>query len=138
MHVGVSSLASGLTLEVQAHRSGYCRQDTQGKVPPRNEISSGKAEVIQPLFDVEDVCKAVHKSNIRVPTCCSADAGRCVFHLLQVFGPSREEVTGDCRTLSNEEQHDLYSFAKYYSSDEMKDDEMDRSCGMCAEEEKYT
>ena len=82
MHVGVSSLASGLTLEVQAHRSGYCRQDTLGKVPPRNEISSGKAEVIQPVFDVEDICKAVIESNTQVVTCCSADAGRCVPHLL--------------------------------------------------------
>lgn len=78
VHVGVSSLASGLTLEVQAHRSGYCRQDTLGKVPPRNEISTGKAEVIQPVFDVEDICKAVLETNSQVLTCCSADAGRYV------------------------------------------------------------
>jgi Caenorhabditis elegans protein of unknown function (DUF976). len=89
VHVGVSSLASGLTLEVKAHKSGYCRQDTQGKVPPRNEISSGKAEVMQPVFDVEDICKAVHESNTQVLTCCSADAGRCVLHLLHIFGPKR-------------------------------------------------
>jgi hypothetical protein len=59
-------------------------------VPPRNEISNGKAEVIHPVFDVEDVCRAVHKANIRVPTYCSADAGRCVFHLLKIFQPNRE------------------------------------------------
>lgn len=82
VHVGVSSLASGLTLEVQAHRSGYCLQDALGKVPPKNEISSGKAEVIQPVFDVQDICKVVHESNTPVLTYCSADAGRCVLHLL--------------------------------------------------------
>jgi hypothetical protein len=76
VHVGVSSLATGLTLEQQAHRSGYCRKDVQGKLPPRNEISSGKAEVIQPLFDVEDVCREADKAKMRVPVCCSSDAGR--------------------------------------------------------------
>jgi hypothetical protein len=46
-------------------------------------------------------------------------------------------VTGDWRKLYNGELCDLYSLAKYYSNDQMKDDEMGRSCGMCAEEEKY-
>ncbi|XP_023715605.1 pyroglutamyl-peptidase 1 isoform X2 [Cryptotermes secundus] len=76
VHVGVSTLATGLTLELQAHKSGYCRKDVQGKLPPSHEVSSGKAEVIQPMFDVEDVCKAVDKAKIRVPVCCSSDAGR--------------------------------------------------------------
>jgi pyroglutamyl-peptidase len=76
VHVGVSSLATGLTLELQAHKSGYCRKDVEGKIPPRNEISSGKSEVIQPVFDVEDVCREVDKAKIRVPVCCSSDAGR--------------------------------------------------------------
>jgi hypothetical protein len=76
VHVGVSNFATGLTLELQAHKSGYCGKDVQGKLPPRNEVSSGKADVIQPMFDVEDVCKAVNKAKIRVPVCCSSDAGR--------------------------------------------------------------
>jgi pyroglutamyl-peptidase len=76
VHVGVSNLATGLTLELQAHKSGYCRKDVEGKIPPRNEISSGKSEVIQPVFDVEEVCKEVDKAKIRVPVCCSSDAGR--------------------------------------------------------------
>jgi len=124
VHVGVSSLANGLTLEVQAHRSGYCRQDTLGKVPPRNEISSGKAEVIQPVFDVEDICKVVLESNTQVLTCCSADAGRCVHHLLH----------------RRQERVALWGVSGFYVSAKIvqmiKDDEMDRSCGMCVEEGK--
>lgn len=76
VHVGVSSFATGLTLEQQAHKSGYCGKDVEGKLPPRNEVSSGKAEVIQPVFDVEEVCKAVDKAKIQVPVCCSSNAGR--------------------------------------------------------------
>jgi hypothetical protein len=55
--------------------------DVEGKIPPRNEISSGKFEVIQPVFDVEDVCREVDKAKIRVPVCCSSDAGRYFIYL---------------------------------------------------------
>jgi hypothetical protein len=80
--VGVSNLATGLTLELQAHKSGYCRRDTEGKLPPRNEICGGKAEVIQPMFDVEDLCREVDKAKIGVPTICSSDAGRYFIFLI--------------------------------------------------------
>jgi hypothetical protein len=29
--------------------------------------------------------------------------------LRRIFGPKRDEVTGDCKKLRNEELHDLYS-----------------------------
>jgi hypothetical protein len=29
--------------------------------------------------------------------------------VLRIFGPKRDEVTGDCRKLHNEELHNLYS-----------------------------
>jgi hypothetical protein len=74
--VGVSRLATGLTLEQQAHKSGYCQTDVEGKLPPRNEVSSGKTEVIRPLFDVKDVCKEVDSIKIGIPTFCSTNAGR--------------------------------------------------------------
>jgi hypothetical protein len=32
-----------------------------------------------------------------------------VYHLRRIFGPQRDEVTGKCRKLHNEELHDLYS-----------------------------
>ncbi|KDR16265.1 hypothetical protein L798_09684, partial [Zootermopsis nevadensis] len=76
VHVGVSGLATGLTLEQEAHKSGYCKTDVEGKLPPRNEVGSGKAEVIRPLFDVEDVCKEVDNTEIGIPTFCSSNAGR--------------------------------------------------------------
>jgi hypothetical protein len=76
VHVGVSRFATGLTLEQKAHKSGYCQTDVEGKLPPRNEVSSGKIEVIHPLFDVEDVCKEVDSIKVGIPTFCSSDAGR--------------------------------------------------------------
>jgi pyroglutamyl-peptidase len=76
VHVGVSSLATGLTLEQEAHKSGYCRSDIKGKLPPGNEASCGKTEVIRPLFDLEDVCKEVGNTKIGIPTFCSSNAGR--------------------------------------------------------------
>jgi hypothetical protein len=33
--------------------------------------------------------------------------------LRRIFGPKRDEVTGEWRKLHNEEFHDLYSFSKY-------------------------
>ncbi|XP_069685828.1 pyroglutamyl-peptidase 1 [Periplaneta americana] len=76
VHVGVSSIASGLTLELKAHRSGYCREDVAGELPPRNECSCGRADVIKPVFDVDDVCRELEKAKIAVPVCCSSNAGR--------------------------------------------------------------
>jgi hypothetical protein len=29
--------------------------------------------------------------------------------VLKIFGPKRDEITGDCRRLNNEERRDLYS-----------------------------
>jgi len=41
--------------------------------------------------------------------------------LRRIFGPKREEVTGDWRKLHNEELRILY-YAKYYYGDEIKKD----------------
>ena len=79
VHVGVSSIADGLTLESQAHKAGYCRNDVEGEIPPGLECCSGKADVIQPLFDVHHVGKLVEKSNIGIPVCISSNAGRWEF-----------------------------------------------------------
>jgi hypothetical protein len=46
----------------------------------------------------------------------------------KLFGPKRDKVTGGRRTLHNE-LHDLLH-AKYYLSDQIKKNEMCRTCGV--------
>jgi hypothetical protein len=41
-----------------------------------------------------------------------------------IFGPKRDEVTGDWRKLHNEELNDLYSSSKYCSWDKIENNEM--------------
>jgi hypothetical protein len=48
--------------------------------------------------------------------------------LRRIFEPKREDVEGGCRTLHNEELHNLYASPKYYSGDQMKEDEIGGTC----------
>jgi hypothetical protein len=41
--------------------------------------------------------------------------------LRRIFGPKRDEVTGEWRKLHNEELHILYSSPKYYWADQVKE-----------------
>jgi hypothetical protein len=65
-----------LTLESQAHKAGYCRNDVEGEIPTGLEYCGGKADVIQPLFDIHYVRKQMEKANVGIPVCISSDAGR--------------------------------------------------------------
>jgi len=40
--------------------------------------------------------------------------------LKRIFGPQRDEVTGEWRKLHNEELNDLYCSIKYYSGDNIE------------------
>jgi hypothetical protein len=44
--------------------------------------------------------------------------------LSRIFGPKRDEVTGEWRRLHNEELYDLYSLTKYYLGDQIEKNEM--------------
>jgi hypothetical protein len=55
--------------------------------------------------------------------------------LRRIFGPKREEVAGGWRRLHNEELHILY-FTKYYSGDQIKEEEMGGSYSMHRRDEK--
>jgi len=48
--------------------------------------------------------------------------------LRRIFGPKREEVTGEWRRLHNEELYDLYS-TQYCAGDKIEKNEMDWACG---------
>jgi hypothetical protein len=49
--------------------------------------------------------------------------------LLRIFGPERDEVTGEWRRLHNEELHNLYCSPNIFSGDQIKKNEMGRECG---------
>jgi hypothetical protein len=54
--------------------------------------------------------------------------------LRRISGPRRDEVTGKCRKLHNEELRDLYSSPSMIRT--VKEDEMGRSCSMNERESK--
>jgi len=53
--------------------------------------------------------------------------------LRRIFGPERDEVTGEWRKLHNEELNDLYCFTKYCSGDKIEKNEMGRACSAYGE-----
>jgi hypothetical protein len=48
--------------------------------------------------------------------------------LRRIFGPKRDEVTGGWRKLHNKELHNFVLFTKYNKYDQVKEDEMGRTC----------
>jgi hypothetical protein len=48
-----------------------------------------------------------------------------------IFGPKRDEVTGEWRRLHNEELHHVYSSPRYYMGAQIKEVEMGEACSMC-------
>ena len=46
----------------------------------------------------------------------------------RIFGPKRDEVTGEWGKLHKEELNDLYSSSKYYSGDQIEKNEMGGAC----------
>jgi hypothetical protein len=49
--------------------------------------------------------------------------------LRKVFGPKRDEVTGEWRKLHNEELNDLYFLTQYCAGGKIETNEMGRACG---------
>jgi hypothetical protein len=49
--------------------------------------------------------------------------------LRKVFGPKRDEVTGQWRKLYNEELNDLYYLTQYCAGGKIETNEMGRACG---------
>ena len=75
VHIGVSGIATELTLEKLAHRSGYCKLDVKGNTPVSG-CCYGEDECIVPELDIEKICKEINDKNEVVKTCVSTDAGR--------------------------------------------------------------
>jgi hypothetical protein len=49
--------------------------------------------------------------------------------LRRIFGPKRDELTGQWRKLHNEELHNLYSSPDYYYADQIEENEVGGPCG---------
>lgn len=75
VHVGVSSVATGITIERVAHRSGYARTDCNGKSQLAGSCTYGSEECLRTKIDVDKLCR--HLSTIsKLKFCTSSNAGR--------------------------------------------------------------
>lgn len=76
IHVGVSGIASELTLEQQAHNDGYDKGDVLGKCPDQNCCVDGADNCIASELDMQCVCHDINNSGIDVKAVVSLDPGR--------------------------------------------------------------
>ncbi|XP_072942397.1 pyroglutamyl-peptidase 1-like [Epargyreus clarus] len=77
LHVGVSGLAKELTLELQAHKKGYQRQDYFDKCPPNHSCPADGAIRLHTKLDVERICQEYNEAKVAETTAVtSKDAGR--------------------------------------------------------------
>ena len=75
MHVGVSCLATCLTIECQANSKGYKGPDIFDEIPEENNITQ---DTCKTKCDVKKVCEIINKksSETECKACISTDAGR--------------------------------------------------------------
>lgn len=78
VHVGVSGIATELTLEQLAHNDGYDKLDTQGKCPSSQCCvdDQDKNCVLVSGIDMEKVCAKINSSDIKAKAKVSHDPGR--------------------------------------------------------------
>jgi hypothetical protein len=57
--------------------------------------------------------------------------------LRRIFGPRRDQMTGNWRKLHNKELHKLYSSPNIISMMQVKEDEMGRACSTNEGDEEY-
>ena len=80
VHVGVSPIADKLTLEHQAHNTGYVKPDVRSKCPPDQCCVSSCPETIRTsCLDMRKLMESVNedcsKQGMGVESCVSEDAG---------------------------------------------------------------
>ncbi|KAK7484584.1 hypothetical protein BaRGS_00024216 [Batillaria attramentaria] len=77
VHVGVSGIATEITLEQQAHNDGYDKPDVQGKCPDTHCCVEEKDQccLLVSGINMNQVCKRVNDAGT-VKACVSDDAGR--------------------------------------------------------------
>ena len=78
VHVGVSGIATELTLEQQAHNDGYDKIDIQGKCPTSQCCVDEREKecVLVSGIDMEKVSSKVNEAGIKIKAKVSHDPGR--------------------------------------------------------------
>ena len=76
VHVGVSGLATELTLEQQAHNSGYDKTDVCGEHPTMHCCVEGAEDCLVSEIDMKYVCAEVNNAGLKVKAVVSHDPGR--------------------------------------------------------------
>jgi pyroglutamyl-peptidase len=80
VHVGVSSLAKKVTLELQAHNDGYDKPDVKSCFPQENCCLPCGSSVEKTCLDLDKICNNVNLTSeelsLGVEACLSEDAGR--------------------------------------------------------------
>uniref|UniRef100_A0A3Q3W276 Uncharacterized protein n=1 Tax=Mola mola TaxID=94237 RepID=A0A3Q3W276_MOLML len=76
VHVGVSGLATTVTLEHCSHNKGYKRLDNCGFCPASHCCMENGPDCIHSVLDMDAVCKMVNGSGLGVTLSVSQDAGR--------------------------------------------------------------
>ncbi|KAK5859781.1 hypothetical protein PBY51_021309 [Eleginops maclovinus] len=76
VHVGVSGLATTVTLEQCGHNKGYKRLDNCSFCPASQCCMNSGPDCIHSVLDMETVCKTVNDSDLGVTLSVSKDAGR--------------------------------------------------------------
>lgn len=75
--MGVSAEARKITIESQAHRTGYIKTDCIGKEHLTKEVcpSVEGLDCIKPSLDVREICEFINR-NTPIEACLSQNAGR--------------------------------------------------------------
>ncbi|XP_017351130.1 pyroglutamyl-peptidase 1 isoform X2 [Ictalurus punctatus] len=78
VHVGVSGMATTVTLEKCGHNRGYMRPDNCAFCPKSGCCMEGGPDCIKSAIDMDVVCKRVNNSDLGVSVSVSKDADTCV------------------------------------------------------------
>ncbi len=74
--MGVSGIATELTLEQQAQNDGYDKPDINGTCPQTRCCEDGADNLIKSEIEMQHVCQEVNNAGIKVKAVVSHDAGR--------------------------------------------------------------
>ncbi|TNM97844.1 hypothetical protein fugu_014090 [Takifugu bimaculatus] len=76
VHVGVSGIATAVTLEQCGHNKGYTRLDNCSFCPASQCCMENGPDCIKSVLDMQTICKTLNESNLGVTLSVSKDAGR--------------------------------------------------------------
>ncbi|XP_075720732.1 pyroglutamyl-peptidase 1 isoform X2 [Rhinoderma darwinii] len=76
VHVGVSGMASAITLEKCGHNKGYQGLDNRQFCPDKQCCVEGGPECLQSSIDMDVVCERISAAGLDVQFTVSTDAGR--------------------------------------------------------------